>query len=60
LIDALGIKTLVDILGHSFGRYVPQELALTHPQKVNKLVLYGTHCGGKTTILSPQMNPKVL
>ena len=55
LIDALGIQKPVDILGLSWGGYVAQELTLMHPQKVNKLILYGTDCGGKATILSPQI-----
>jgi pimeloyl-ACP methyl ester carboxylesterase len=59
LIDALGIREPVDVLGLSWGGYVAQELALTHPQKVNKLILYGTDCGGKATILSPQITPEV-
>jgi hypothetical protein len=53
LIDALGIKKPVDVLGVSWGGYVAQELTLMRPQKVNKLILYGTDCGGKATILSP-------
>jgi len=45
--------------GLSWGGYVAQELTLMHPQKVNKLILYGTDCGGKATILSPQISPEV-
>jgi pimeloyl-ACP methyl ester carboxylesterase len=56
LIDALGIRKPVDVLGFSRGGHIAQELALMHPQKVNKLILYGTDCGGKATILSPQNN----
>lgn len=59
LIDALGIKKPVDILGTSWGGYVAQELTLMHPQKVSKLILYGTDCGGKATILSPQLSPEL-
>jgi pimeloyl-ACP methyl ester carboxylesterase len=59
LIDALGIKKPVDILGASWGGYVAQELTLMHPQKVNKLILYGTDCGGNATILSPQISPEL-
>ena len=55
LINALGIQKPVDVLGLSWGGYVAQELTLMHPQKVNKLILYGTDCGGKATILSPQI-----
>jgi pimeloyl-ACP methyl ester carboxylesterase len=59
LIDALGIQKPVDVLGLSWGGYVAQELTLMHPQKVNKLILYGTDCGGKATILSPQIGPDI-
>jgi len=59
LIDALGIQKPIDILGLSWGGYVAQELTLMHPQKVNKLILYGTDCGGKATILSPQISPDI-
>ncbi len=59
LIDALGIQKPVDILGASWGGYIAQELTLMHPQKVNKLILYGTDCGGNATILSPQLGPEV-
>jgi pimeloyl-ACP methyl ester carboxylesterase len=59
LIDTLGIKKPVDILGTSWGGYVAQELTLMHPQKINKLILYGTDCGGNATILSPQISPEV-
>jgi pimeloyl-ACP methyl ester carboxylesterase len=57
LIDALGIRKPVDVLGFSRGGHIAQELALMYPQKVNKLILYGTDCGGKATILSPQIIP---
>lgn len=59
LIDALGIKKPVDLLGLSWGGYVAQELTLMHPQKVSKLILYGTDCGGNSTILSPEITPEV-
>jgi pimeloyl-ACP methyl ester carboxylesterase len=59
LIDALKIKKPVDVLGLSWSGYVAEELTLTHPQKVSKLILYGTDCGGKATILSPQISPEV-
>jgi len=58
LIDALGIRKPVDVLGASLGGHIAQELTLMHPQKVNKLILYGTDCGGKATIL-PQISPEV-
>ncbi|NQU18832.1 alpha/beta fold hydrolase, partial [bacterium] len=38
LIDTLGIER-ADILGHSMGGYIAQEVAIKHPQRVNKLIL---------------------
>ncbi|HET7148443.1 MAG TPA: alpha/beta hydrolase [Candidatus Nitrosopolaris sp.] len=58
LIDALGIQKPVDILGLSMGGYIAQELTLMHPQKVNKLILYATSCGGNKT-LPPQTSPEI-
>ena len=40
LIDVLGIKKPVDILGLSMGGFITQELALLHPDKVNRLIIY--------------------
>ena len=37
-------------LGFSMGSLIAQELTVTHPEKVNKLVLYSTTCGGKDRI----------
>jgi pimeloyl-ACP methyl ester carboxylesterase len=38
------------------GSSVAQELALLHPEKVNKLILYGASCDGKEGALpSPQI-----
>jgi pimeloyl-ACP methyl ester carboxylesterase len=44
LMDALGIKS-AHILGWSMGSFIAQELALNHPEKVDKLVLYAGNCG---------------
>ena len=30
--------------------FITQELPLLHPEKVNRLVLYGASCGGKENI----------
>jgi len=38
LIDELGLGK-VDILGHSMGGYIAQEVAIKHPERINKLVL---------------------
>jgi 3-oxoadipate enol-lactonase len=49
LMDALGIESAY-VLGYSLGGMIGQELALRHPEKVEKLVLCVTFCGGKNTV----------
>ena len=39
------------------GSFVAQQLVVTYPEKVNRLILYGASCGGQEGI--PQ-NPKVI
>jgi pimeloyl-ACP methyl ester carboxylesterase len=56
LLDALKIQK-ADVLGFSMASFIAQELALLHPEKVNRLVLYGASCGGKDNI--PQ-SPEVV
>lgn len=46
LLDALKIQK-ADVLGHSMGTFVAQQLAVMHPEKVNRLVLVAASCGGK-------------
>jgi pimeloyl-ACP methyl ester carboxylesterase len=46
LLDALKI-TKADVMGYSLGSYLAQQLAITHPDKVNSLILVGSSCGGK-------------
>lgn len=48
LLDALKIKK-ADVIGWSMGGMVAQELALLHPDKVMKLIIYASTCGGKET-----------
>jgi pimeloyl-ACP methyl ester carboxylesterase len=48
-LDALNIQR-ANILGFSMGSFVAQQFTLNHPEKVNKLVLYGSSCGGKDAI----------
>ncbi len=45
LMDALGIPSAV-IMGHSMGGFIAQELALSYPERVSKLVLSSTNFGG--------------
>jgi pimeloyl-ACP methyl ester carboxylesterase len=59
LIDTLGIKKPVDILGLSMGGLIAQEITLLHPDKVNRLIIYASSCGGKES-LPPQVSPDVM
>jgi len=56
LMNALGIQK-ADVLGFSMGSFVAQQLAITYPEKINRLILSGSSCGGHEGI--PQ-NPKVI
>jgi pimeloyl-ACP methyl ester carboxylesterase len=53
LLDVLGIKS-VNVLGWSMGGMIAQEMALNHPDKVNRLILYGSTCGGNEYVLPEQ------
>ena len=46
LLDALKINK-VDVLGWSMGGMIAQEMALKHPDKIEKLIIYASTCGGK-------------
>lgn len=59
LIDVLTIGKPVDVLGLSMGGFIAQELALSHPEKVNKLIIFASSCGSKYAI-PPQVSPKVM
>ncbi len=45
LLDVLEIKQ-IDVLGYSMGGIIAQELALNHPDRVGKLIIYASTCGG--------------
>jgi len=45
LLDFLGIDR-AHVLGVSRGGYIAQEIAISYPERVRKLVLLGTHYGG--------------
>jgi pimeloyl-ACP methyl ester carboxylesterase len=53
LLDVLEIKQ-ADVLGFSMGGFIAQELALTHPDRVGKLIIYASICGGNESILPSQ------
>ena len=55
LMDAINIKK-ADVMGWSMGGMIAQELALIHPDKVDKLIIYGSTCGGRE---SKQPSPNV-
>jgi len=55
LMDVLGIGR-AHVLGWSMGTNIAQEVALRHPDKVSKLVLYAADCGGEQAVLpSPEV-----
>ena len=41
------------------GGFIAQELALLHPEKVNRLIIHASSCGGKES-LPPQVSPDVM
>ncbi|MGQ9459741.1 MAG: alpha/beta fold hydrolase [Candidatus Bathyarchaeaceae archaeon] len=53
LMDALRISR-AHILGISMGGMTAQELVLNYPEKVEKLVLCSTNCGGAKSVLASQ------
>ena len=46
MLDALKIPK-ADVLGYSLGSYLAQQLTMMYPDKVDRLVLVGSSCGGK-------------
>jgi pimeloyl-ACP methyl ester carboxylesterase len=59
LMNVLGIKR-ASILGWSMGGFVVQMFAINHTDKVNKLVLYASNCGGSKTINPSEEIIKIL
>ena len=59
-LDALKIQS-ADIFGYSQGSLVAQQLTVTHPEKVNRLILVAASCGGKESVPpSPQLLKMVI
>jgi len=52
LLDALEIRK-ADVLGLSLGSFVAQQLTIMYPEKVNRLVLVASSCGGKDSVPKP-------
>jgi pimeloyl-ACP methyl ester carboxylesterase len=50
--DALKIRN-ANVLGYSLGSYIAEQLTITHPEKVNRLVLVASSSGGKDSIPKP-------
>lgn len=49
LMDTLNIKR-AHIFGHSLGGYIAQEIILNYPERVEKLILCSTDCGGSEAV----------
>jgi pimeloyl-ACP methyl ester carboxylesterase len=52
LLDALNIDK-ADVFGYSLGGYIAQQFTVSYPEKVNRLILAATTCGGKNGIPAP-------
>lgn len=55
-LDAKGIER-ADIVGHSLGSFIAQEVALTHPERVGQIVLIGSSAKG---VGNPEISELVL
>jgi pimeloyl-ACP methyl ester carboxylesterase len=52
LLDALNIPK-ADVMGYSLGGHIAQAFTVSYPEKVNRLILVATTCGGKEGIPKP-------
>jgi pimeloyl-ACP methyl ester carboxylesterase len=59
LLDALNINK-TDVLGFSMGGRIAQQLTLSNPEKVDKLIIYASGCGGKQGVPADKDVMKVL
>jgi pimeloyl-ACP methyl ester carboxylesterase len=58
LMDALDIQQ-AHVLGWSMGGLIAEEVALRHPGKVNKLILYAAHCNANLFPSAPEVVQKL-
>ena len=56
--DAIGVDK-AHVLGWSLGSMIAQELALRHPGKVDRLVLYAAHCDASMFPPAPEVLRKI-
>ena len=59
LMDFLNIDK-THVLGHSMGGMIAQEFVLNNPERINKLILYSTSCGGSKYVPPSQEVLKML
>src|SRR5439155_26825595 len=52
LLDALKIPK-ADVMGYSLGGHIAQAFTVSYPEKVNRLILVASSCGGKAGIPKP-------
>jgi pimeloyl-ACP methyl ester carboxylesterase len=52
LLDALEMQN-ANVLGYSLGSWIAEQLTITYPEKVNRLILVGSSCGGTDVIPRP-------
>ena len=52
LLDALKIQK-ADVFGYSLGGETAQQFTISYPEKVNRLILVASSCGGKDSIPKP-------
>src|SRR5919106_2781263 len=52
LLDALKIPK-AGVMGYSLGGHIAQAFTISHPEKVNRLILVASSCGGKDNIPKP-------
>jgi pimeloyl-ACP methyl ester carboxylesterase len=52
LLDALNIQK-ADVFGYSLGSFIAQQLTISYPEKVNRLILVASTCGGEDGIPKP-------